>query len=70
MMKICNNKKYRTRSGRRVIIDRKRTACSVYAVTGWIVTNDGKRHRESWASDGKYLRGECINPWDLVEVEE
>lgn len=65
---ICNNKKYRTRSGFRVTIDRKRMADSTFPVIGWIYAESGRRYQEAWTSDGHGQLGGCNSPWDLVEV--
>lgn len=67
---ICNNKKYQTRSGCRVTIDRKRMADSTFPVIGWIHSKNGIKHRDAWTSDGHDLLGGLTSPWDLVEVEK
>jgi len=73
---ICNNKKYRTRDGQDVVIDRKRCAGWPYPVTGKLIRSSGKPVRLSWTEEGHYLKKSHQhlnldgNPWllDLVEV--
>lgn len=66
---ICNNKKYRTRSGYPVVIDRKRCAGWPYPVTGRLIRSPNKPALLSWTEEGHYLRG-SYQLLDLVEVEK
>lgn len=70
-MKICNNKKYQTRSGHRVIIDRKRSSIESYPVTGRVVWGDGRPDLlVCWTIDGAQFAHGLSNYLDLVEVCE
>lgn len=63
-MKICNNKKYRTRNGQAVVIDRKRANHLFYPVTGRFA--DGSRDLR-WARDGRFLYEAKETGLDLIE---
>lgn len=66
-MKICNNKKYRTRIGQCVVIDRKRSGSKAYPVTGRIIGPLSGPRRIRWTSSGR-ASIDWLTPFDLVEV--
>lgn len=68
VMKICNNKKYRTRSGYDVIIDRKRSSCKACPVTGRILGLLIVPKKMTWTSEG-LVNGNCTTTLDLVRVD-
>lgn len=69
-MKICNNKKYRTRSGLKVVIDRKRSGYKYYSVTGRVYETNGHVRLLHWSAFGKYFYfgSKEEHPYDLIEV--
>lgn len=69
-MKICNNKKYRTRDGRPVVIARKRVKGSCYPVRGRFAKGLRIPVTLSWTEDGRYLlpHQKGCSHLDLVEV--
>lgn len=67
-MKICNNKKYRTRDGQAVVIDRKRVKQSCYPVRGRIIRVLREPLDLSWTEDGHYFHQGSRARLDLVEV--
>ena len=67
-MKICNNKKYRTRSGQVVVIDRKRVKQSLHPVRGRLIRSPLEPLSLSWTEDGYYYPQNGAHRHDLVEV--
>jgi hypothetical protein len=65
-MKICINKKYRTRDGKEVTIYRT-DAKGVFPVHGSIIQNYGETC-SSWTSEGRYYDDLSADDKDLVEV--
>jgi hypothetical protein len=66
-MKICINKKYRTRDGKEVTIYRT-DANGEYSVHGCVAGSDGVEALESWTSEGRYYDLYEADDNDLVEV--
>ena len=66
-MKICINKKYKTRDGDEVIIYRT-TADGSYPVHGSVIYSDGSESLESWNAKGYYYDLHDRDGQDLIEV--
>lgn len=69
-MKVCNNKKYRTREGMAVVINRKRVKGSAFPVRGRVVSGLRGAFGLSWTEDGHYLYQDGSSRYDLVEVQD
>lgn len=66
-MIIQNNRKYRTREGLEVVLDRKRSKQWVHCVTGRALKPGERLEHCTWTVHGSFIEGR-EHPYDLVEV--